>query len=364
MTESTTPQRTASVWDEDWNTDEVLSDFDTDEDPDADGPAEPDEPPTDEVPASEEGEPQAEEDADEEDADTLEDGHVADEAAPGESAPPASVAPEETPAVPLTFSVDGEKVAPEGAFRIDGMVVIPEDVFDKKLQANYFGSRRAWQQKELEYKRRLEEKTGAEVQVEVMLERFSALLEDPGELQEFLADFERNAPVLKAQSEAAKARQETENLRRRTEPPPQEITPEVIQGGIRAQVMSALSTYTDFEGVDLDVDSLVADLAQLGEDVLLGTVDQDYPEAGLKKGDRALRLPVILTAMKREADAAKRVQTRFEAKAAQAKRNTAGAPRKVAPPVVGAAGSPTPGRPASAAPKSREEWLKSLEEDD
>lgn len=380
MSESTrAPQAPAE---EDWDVDSILDEVGiTDEPGTEEGPPEQeDEPLPDEgAPAQDPAAAPADAQPDVESA--PEEGSAAAPAAPGSEA---STAPDqtnpETQPRPFTFNVDGENVAPEGAFVVpqDGeeMLVIPMKTFMNQLRPNYLGSRTAFRRqlraKDLEIEDLKGARTGKEAEVQVILDKLEGLLSDRAALTEFLTDFEVNAPVLREQAKSAGLAVENENLRRGKMTPEDRIREEEKEVELRYHGLAYfVEELAKDEFPDLPADSLKTVYQALTEpeifELAFRIADEDDPQAGLKKGKPAVYLPLVRQYLRHEAAAVERLKTTTGRVAETVRENStrvSGGGRKPIPPAGRADGSPAPTPPAPAEPKNRKEWLDSLERDD
>lgn len=365
--------------DEDWGVEGILDELGISDDPGEGSPEPEDDPAPDEGSPDPEVEAPAGEEADPEEGDEAPDA-PADEA-PDPGAENVTDSPAPPAARPFTFKVDEEEVAPDGAYIVqaaDGeeMVVMPLKVFQDKLRPNYLASRpkmnRQLRAKDLEIQELREQRAPKEEAVGVLLDKLNELYESPDKLTAFLQNFEQEAPVMKAKAENARLSSEMEALKRGKLTPEQRIREEEnltrdMEAGLENWIDN-LAASDEFKGLPLDRKGLFAMLNDPDmRDTVFVIADEDNPEMGVRKGAPAVHIGRVLKLMRREAQSIRtsQRQTTEVVRTAQANGNAvASRPRKPIPPSGRAAGSPTAAAPARAAPKTKQEWLASLEDED
>ena len=362
MAEATAPATT------DFETDDLLAEFDDQ----LEGPSTEPDPPADPGPEEEEAALSATaEEVPQEGEETEE--LPADEAPAAEleaPQPEEDTAPEYQPFRP---KADGREIEVEGALRgSDGSVYFPPGTWERQLQP-YLADRTAWRQKEQQYQQRIqqaeERAQGATAEQQARLQAFEAeidkMLRDPDYLVEFVQDFERKAPILRAEMEKAQAIAERDRYRQGLEPyqaREQEAEMEPIKQQGLANYITAIAQDEAYKGLQLDLEGVFQTLWE-NQDLAFTRAPADDPASGVRKGELAVNLKAVRTLIDREAAALRRTRTNTQAAIEAARRNAATLNRKNAPPpTVGARGDVTPQKPQSREIKDADDWIAALNE--
>lgn len=137
---------------------------------------------------------------------------------------------------PWGFRVDGSRVDPPGAYRTDdGLIHIPEDVWEQQIRPKYTGDRSVWQRERARYEQQLkalsDENRPEIIRANTFAERMLAIveMEDPTERDEALEKLRRDIPILEARAEAEAAKRQAEAYRGEvTERQQEELTQTVV----------------------------------------------------------------------------------------------------------------------------------------
>jgi hypothetical protein len=203
---------------------------------------------------------------------------------------------------PFTFKADGVEATLEGIRANDTHVVIPRDVWDSEFRPKYLANRDAWQEERNGYRAQVqqatafarqaaEERSAREARAEAVIGEFEKLMQDPDQLVAFLQDFERQAPILRAQLDAEEARSMLAQRDRAEQA--QRVEAEREQLFARGtdtfeQECIALLKDTKYSGLALnddERDELLAEIWEARGPQLVRIADRDYPEYGLRRGD-------------------------------------------------------------------------------
>jgi hypothetical protein len=293
--------------------------------------------------------------------------------------------------------VDRQEVQVEGAFVVppapgeengEPMIVMPLATFQRQLLPNYIGNRQTFQRtvraKDMEIAELRESRTARETEAETLLTHLNELYEDPDRLTAFLQNFNAEAPEIRAKAENARLQAELDEVKRGRLSPEQRIEQEEraeaeaaqgLEGWVQtladpAKLASLIGPEVaeEFKGVKLDLAGIYQMLmAPELKGAVFVTAQDDNPATGAKKGELAVNLGVVLNLMRREAALARRFGTETRQVAEVARGNAAavgGSARKQHPATAAAAGTGTITRPQREEPKTRAEWLKSLDDDD
>jgi hypothetical protein len=203
---------------------------------------------------------------------------------------------------PFTFKADGVEATLEGIRANDTHVVIPRAVWDTEFRPKYLANRDAWQEERNQYRAQVqqatafarqaqEEKSAKEARAEAIIGEFEKLIGDPDALAQFAADFERNAPILRAQLEAQEARALLAQREHAEQAQRAEVEREQLfargTDTFEAACIDLLKD-TKYSGLvlnDDERDELLAEIWEARGPQLVRVADRDYPEYGLRRGD-------------------------------------------------------------------------------
>lgn len=293
------------------------------------------------------------------------DGPASEEDAPDEApAPQGSDNPDDLE--PFVPRADGVELQLDGAFRTQGMVVMPEETWARQVQPN-LANRRQWVEKERGYKRQIAEldpeKNPDVARARTLVAKIDEFLEDPQAFIQFIQDFERQAPLLRSQAEIAAAKAEAERYKnvfneREQEQKTAELEPK-IREGIGYWVNRMATEADEFKGIPIDWEGVWRTAYEM-RDVAAQIAKEDDPETGVTAGQPLINVKLIYELARREAEAIRRATSNSAGAAKAAKKNRAAVGNgRSAPPTVGAKGSATPKKQPKE-PTNREEWEEML----
>lgn len=246
--------------------------------------------------------------------------------------PAAPSTPEPVARDPWGFRVDGQRITPAGAYRTpDGVIHLPEEVWDREIRPNYLGDRAAHQRTvaRLEQQlRALQDDNRPEiVRAKTFTERLLSILElDPEDRDAELDKLHREIPILSAQAEAEAARRQAAALAEQIQSVQsqefEQATVPLLQEGLSEYVRSALR-HEALKDAGLDAKELEEELWSFG----LQRLFEDAPEGqrghlSTSRGDVNLRTQDIDAYLIRQADRARRIRSSAD-EAARAAREEA-----------------------------------------
>lgn len=283
-----------------------------------------------------------------------------------ESASDASGEPAAEPAgEPFTFKADGKQFEIPGAVRYPEGVYIPTESMARLQEHLADGKTLRGRIRALEQERQSwdPERHPDVLRARATMAQLTALMDKgPEAMAEWLDDLERNRPILEAKAEAAALKKQLES---HTERQKVEAT-EAEATALADQMDEALNRHLDILLADPEIASLGLDRNRLQvrlyrmADALFVEADQDYREAGVRKGELAINLDLLRTEVN---DAAALVRQYQGQKTAQQKAKQANAPAVNAaapPPVVSGTKTAAPRNAGRKAPATREEWEESM----
>jgi hypothetical protein len=372
------PSRAAAIAEAvDWDNDAILDELEKEEaanPPQPDDAQDPDEGADDEgtEPVGDEPTPAADPDAPPADEEQTQPDGGTPPATPAVATAEPGTEGTEPEAVPFAFKVDRTEIPVPDAYVVGDMIVMPRDSWERHVRPN-LANRQEWVRERSGLTRQIEtlksSRSEKERQADALVDELTRIL-TPGneeELHAFLNDLERQGPILQAKAEARALREELDARRQveQEEEREAEESPEVLEEGLDGWIGAIAENHPDLKGVQFDRADLRASLMRMKDKVFI-RAPQDYPDNGVKKGDLVVDTDFVFAVMQRDAAAQRKLAQR-EAERRKAEAANQGArPRKEAPPTVASRG--TAGAAArsgdAGTPQTREEWLKSLKEDD
>jgi len=284
-------------------------------------------------------------------------------------------------AAPFNFRVDGANVAIDGAWvNPNGDIVIPRRTWETDIRPRWIANRGGWEQRERGYTekiRTLESSQSAkEQQAEAVLQQLDSLMQKgPDAMAQWLDNYERNFPLLKAEAEKAalqrqldskaelESRRSEEDRRQQEIPRMQNDLAGSLEGLLKDPRFAVLSGTND-ENV-----ALLRDLWQNHADAFFWRADRDYPEYGVPRGTMVFQPDRLEQWVSREADRTTRLLARSQKAAAADVRNKAATapskpftPHALKPAAPRAPSSPTPA-PAPAV-NDYEDWKEKMLRDE
>lgn len=263
---------------------------------------------------------------------------------------------------PFTFKADGVEASIAGIVANDTHVVIPRAVWDSEFRPKHLANREAWQGERQQWQQRIQQaegyaqqveaqRTERELQAEAILREHAALMEDPNRLQAFLADFERQAPIMQARIEAqtykaqldqraqaekaARDREDYEAMYQRSA--------DAFERDVRAMLAD-----TKYAGLTSNDDEITDLLAEIWNPQLVLIPNRDVPELGYRRGEPIANRERITELLDRKAAFLMKRQAAWQQATQAVTRNAAA----VAPPATSprTAKPSTPTKPPAAPP--------------
>lgn len=289
---------------------------------------------------------------------------IAEEAA--EPAPTASGDPAAEPAgEPFTFKADGKQFEIPGAMRYPEGVYIPTEAV-ARLQ-EHLADRKSLNGRIRQLEQQVQtgdpERHPEVLKARALMTQLGTLMDQgPEAMAEWLDNLQQNRPILEAKAEAAALKRQLEfhTERQKTESSEAEAT------ALADQMDSALSRNLDavladpaIAALNLDRNRLQVRLYRMA-DALFVEADQDYPEAGVRKGDLAINLELLRAEVNDAAALARQYQGQATQKDKARKLNAPAVNAAAPPPVVTGTKTAAPRDTGRKAPKNREEWEESM----
>ena len=341
---------------------ELSSPLTDDQDPDLDGA--PDEPATDPV-AADPSAASAEPDVTEDDEASELDAPLDDAPSAAKAAEPASTdsgAPAAEPAgEPFTFKADGKQFEIPGAMRYpEGVYFTPEAIL--RLQEN-LADRKGLNDRirQLENKVQVNdpERHPEVLRARALTQKLNELMDQgPEAMAEWLDNLQQNRPILEANAKAAalEAQLKRYTEQEQTQASEQEATALVDQMDRTLNGhLDAILQDPEIAALGLDRNRLQARLYRLA-DALFVEADQDYPDAGVRKGDLAINLELLRAEVNDAAALVRQVRGQQDAQQKAKKANAPAVNAAAPPPVVAGTKTAAPRNGARPTPKNRDEW--------
>lgn len=263
---------------------------------------------------------------------------------------------------PFTFKADGVESTLAGVVANDTHVVIPRAVWDTEFRPKHLANREAWQGERQQWQQRIAQaeqyarqvettKAEREQQAEAVLAEFSHLIGDPARLQEFLADFERNAPIMQARIEAQTYKAQLEQRARAEEAQRSQTEYQAMYersaDAFERDVRGMLAD-TKYAGLAANEEEVTDLLAELWDPHLVLIPNRDVPELGYRRGEPVANRERLTELLDRRAAFLMKRQAAWQQAAQTTTRNAAA----VAPPATSprTAKPSTPSKPTSAPP--------------
>lgn len=283
-------------------------------------------------------------------------------AEPAEPAPDASGDPAAEPAgEPFTFKADGKQFEIPGAMRYPEGVYIPTEAV-ARLQ-EHLADRKSLNGRIRQLEQQVQtsdpERHPDVLKARAVMSRLNALMDQgPEAVAEWLDKLEQNRPILERDAEIAALKKEREfhTERQKAE------TSEAEATALADQMDVALSRNLDvvladpaIAALNLDRNRLQVRLYRMA-DALFVEADQDYPEAGVRKGDLAINLELLRAEVNDAAALARQYQGQAAQKDKARKVNAPAVNAAAPPPVVAGSKVAAPRDTGRPKPKNRDEW--------